>query len=227
MTPEWLWIGALAAVAALDRTALVQAGVGRPLVVGAAVGWILGRPEAGLLAGALLELFWLYDLPVGAAVPPDEAAAGIAAAAGACAFPEEAGPWAAGGYGVLLGLLAGHLAGRVDEAVRRWNNGLAERARARLASGRPVHLGRLVALGALRFGAVGMLAAAGLAGLAAWGGDRVPAPAYRGLELLGVTLPVLGAAACLGRLPAGRGIAWFSAGASVAAGGQRAGLWPR
>ncbi|RMG90278.1 MAG: hypothetical protein D6708_08695 [Candidatus Dadabacteria bacterium] len=227
MSREWLWIGGLAALAALDRTAILQAGLGRPLVVGAAVGWILGRPETGLWAGALLEMFWLYDLPVGAAVPPDEAAAGIAAAAGACAFPEGAGPWAAGGYGVLLGLAAGLLAGRVDQGVRRWNDGLAERARERLAAGQPAHLGRLVALGALRFGAAGALAAVGLGAAAAWGAGRVPVPAHRGLELVGLTLPVLGAAACLGRLPAGRGTGWFLVGAAAGAGGQRAGLWPR
>ncbi|NOY44277.1 MAG: hypothetical protein GXP50_02305, partial [Deltaproteobacteria bacterium] len=57
-------------------------------------------------------------------------------------------------------------------------------------------------------------------------GPRVPEPAFRGLGLLGMTLVVLGASVCLGRLATRRAKGWFLAGTLVGAGaGKGAWLW--
>jgi PTS system mannose-specific IIC component len=41
--------------------------------------WLLGNPLVGLEVGLLVELLWLWYLPVGAAVPPDDTQVAIAA----------------------------------------------------------------------------------------------------------------------------------------------------
>ena len=56
---------AVLALLELDATLVAQTLVSRPLVVGAALGALGGRPEAGALLGATFELLGLSDLPVG------------------------------------------------------------------------------------------------------------------------------------------------------------------
>ncbi len=225
MIQDWLLLALVGGVAFVDRTAAVQSMVSRPLVTGAVAGWILGRPEAGLLVGALLEFFWLYELPVGAAVPPDEAGAGLAAAVVAASMPDAADLWARLGAGGMAGLAAGHVGGRIDVAVRRWNRDLAARARAALAAGKEPGLGRLVLVGGARFWAAGTASGLALVGAGLWLAPRVPEPAFRGLGLLGMTLVVLAASVCLGRLATRRAKGWFLAGALLGAGAGK-GAWP-
>ena len=59
-------------VTGLDRVALVQVMISRPLVAGSLTGWVLGNPLVGMEIGMLLELLWLGRIPVGAAIPPDD-----------------------------------------------------------------------------------------------------------------------------------------------------------
>jgi mannose/fructose/N-acetylgalactosamine-specific phosphotransferase system component IIC len=53
------------AVLELDATLVAQTLVSRPLVVGAALGWLGGRSQSGAFLGAAFELLALCDLPVG------------------------------------------------------------------------------------------------------------------------------------------------------------------
>jgi mannose/fructose/N-acetylgalactosamine-specific phosphotransferase system component IIC len=53
------------AVLELDATLIAQTLISRPLVAGAVVGAITGRPQAGVLFGASYELLGLCNLPVG------------------------------------------------------------------------------------------------------------------------------------------------------------------
>ncbi len=57
------------ALLCLDRTAWGQLMLSRPLVAGTIIGWTGGNPQLGLLVGALLEMLWLHELPVGCAIP--------------------------------------------------------------------------------------------------------------------------------------------------------------
>ncbi len=63
----------------LDRVALVQAMISRPLVAAPLTGWLLGNPLIGLEIGMLLEMLWLGRLPVGAAIPPDDTQVAVGA----------------------------------------------------------------------------------------------------------------------------------------------------
>ncbi len=74
-----LLLGALVAlVCGLDRTAILQLMISRPIVAAPLVGWLLGEPLVGLQIGLLVELLWLARLPVGAAIPPDDTQVSIA-----------------------------------------------------------------------------------------------------------------------------------------------------
>lgn len=69
--PHWLLISTLLAFMSLDVVAVGQFMISRPIVVGPLIGWFLGHPDIGLELGALIELIWIGDLPVGAHLPMD------------------------------------------------------------------------------------------------------------------------------------------------------------
>jgi PTS system mannose-specific IIC component len=59
-------------VAGLDRTAMLQLMISRPIVAAPLTGWLLNDVATGLQIGAFLELLWLGRIPVGASIPPDD-----------------------------------------------------------------------------------------------------------------------------------------------------------
>lgn len=69
---DYMLAGVVSMLTGLDRVALVQVMISRPLVAGPLTGWVLGQPLLGLEIGMLLELLWLGRLPVGAVIPPDD-----------------------------------------------------------------------------------------------------------------------------------------------------------
>ena len=88
-------------VVGLDLASVLQGLLNRPLVAGVVAGAILGDLEAGLRIGAVLELFALDVLPIGASRYPNYGAATVAAVAFGAGHE-----WAVAlGPSVLLGLL--------------------------------------------------------------------------------------------------------------------------
>ena len=87
--------------------------------------------EAGLRVGALLELFALDVLPIGAVRYPDFGPAAVAGAALAAGAPWELGL----GFSVGLALVLAVLGGWSLKAVRRWNARAIQRRAAALAAG--------------------------------------------------------------------------------------------
>ena len=74
-----VFFGALVAlICGLDRVAILQSMISRPIVAAPLAAWVLGEPLVGLQVGLLVELLWLARLPVGAAVPPDDTQVAIA-----------------------------------------------------------------------------------------------------------------------------------------------------
>ena len=71
MMPYWLPLSLLLGLLSLDVTAIGQFMVSRPIVVGPLVGLVTGHPELGLTLGALTELLWIADVPVGSHLPMD------------------------------------------------------------------------------------------------------------------------------------------------------------
>lgn len=76
---EYLLAGLVSMLTGLDRVALIQIMISRPLVAAPLTGWVLGNPLVGMEIGMLLELLWLGRLPVGAAIPPDDTQVAVGA----------------------------------------------------------------------------------------------------------------------------------------------------
>ena len=76
---DYLLAGLVAMLTGLDRVALVQIMISRPLVAATLTGWVLGNPLIGMEIGMMLELLWLGRLPVGAAIPPDDTQVAVGA----------------------------------------------------------------------------------------------------------------------------------------------------
>lgn len=219
--------GLLGGLLSLDRTAVLQTMASRPLVGATLAGWLVGDPALGLLAGLLLELLWLMDLPVGASVPPDESLSGVLAGVFAAAAPDAWAPEARAACGVLLAVPAGWAGRWADLGIRRWNAGLLSCVLEELGRGLNPPLARAHWKGALRFFAAGAcLTAAGAAGgvwvLGSWA-PGLPPQAEASLELVALLLPVLGGGAVLAGMGLRRHAPPFAAGLVGALGLERAG----
>jgi len=53
-------------------TAWGQLMISRPVVIAPIIGLLCGNGTVGLFVGVLIELLWISDLPVGAAIPSDD-----------------------------------------------------------------------------------------------------------------------------------------------------------
>jgi mannose/fructose/N-acetylgalactosamine-specific phosphotransferase system component IIC len=77
-----IWgLAAIGGLVGLDATSFPQVMVSRPLVAGTLTGLLFGEPAQGAMVGAILEVFDLGILPVGAARYPDSGTATVAAVA--------------------------------------------------------------------------------------------------------------------------------------------------
>ena len=129
MAMQFLLVAAFGGVCYLDRTAAFQVMLHRPLVVASVVGAIFGNLAAGAQVGAVLELFYLVRLPVGASIPPDDTGAavfgGAAAAAASSSIGLEPGNLAAI---LLLSVPCAEIGKVADRFVRRMNGRVADLA---------------------------------------------------------------------------------------------------
>lgn len=124
---SWLAVAVVGALVGLDSTAFPQAMFSRPLVAATLGGLAFGRPLQGLLVGAVLEIFALIILPVGAARYP-EAGTGAVAAAASCVEAAAFGPAAALLLlAVVFGLAWERVAGFSVILLRRENERLVAR----------------------------------------------------------------------------------------------------
>jgi len=209
----WLGLFVWGTIAGLDQVSVLQGLLSRPLVAGAAAGAILGDLESGLRIGAVLELFALDVLPVGAARYPDYGGATVAAVALAAG-----GPWQLMlGPAALLGLLVASLGGWslvIHRRITAW--GLHRHAGA-LDRGDPGVARRVHELG-LVFDLCrsGIMAAIGLFGVVALrtAGPPLDLPTARALALVviigGLAAMVGGALRRAGTL---RRVGWLLGGA--------------
>nr|WP_320116391.1 PTS sugar transporter subunit IIC [uncultured Desulfuromonas sp.] len=77
MILAWLGVFCVIVLCGLDRTAIGQFQLGRPLVCSAAAGYLLGVFPQAFQLGLMMELLWLMRVPVGAAVAPDDTSASL------------------------------------------------------------------------------------------------------------------------------------------------------
>jgi mannose/fructose/N-acetylgalactosamine-specific phosphotransferase system component IIC len=200
---------------ALDLVSVPQAMLSRPLVAGTVAGWLAGDVEAGLRVGALLELFALDVLPIGAVRYPDYGPAAVAGAALAAGAPWELGLGVSVGVALVLAVLGGWSL----KQVRRRNARAIQRRAAALAAGESGAIRLLQYGGIARDAARGALLT-GLGLLVAWAvasGVQLDRQTAVGLTLVAIGA-ALSAAASGAVRSAGRDarLRWLAAG--VAAG---------
>jgi mannose/fructose/N-acetylgalactosamine-specific phosphotransferase system component IIC len=116
-----LGIALVGGIIGLDRTAAGQFMISQPIVAGPLTGWLLGDPTAGIIIGAVLELIWVLDLPVGTFVPADATIGTISATAIAALAAPSGAPVPLAGFSILLSTAMVTLTRKAEGLVRRWN----------------------------------------------------------------------------------------------------------
>ncbi|HUJ18293.1 MAG TPA: PTS sugar transporter subunit IIC [Nitrospirota bacterium] len=187
----------------LDRTAAGQVMISQPIVAGPVTGWLLGDPSAGFVIGALLELIWVLDMPVGNFVPADITVGTVSATAIAVIGSGGQAPLDLIGFSILLTTGMAPVSMITDQFIRKSNAALAESARAGADEDPACALSRShiagVAVFFLKsFVLVLLFVPAGLAAAVVF--RHVPAPAHAAMALFVKVLPLLGAAVVLNRL---------------------------
>jgi mannose PTS system EIIC component len=194
----------------LDLVSVAQSMIARPLVAGGVAGLLVGDVGTGLRVGALIELFALDVLPVGAARYPDYGPPTVGATALAAG-----GPWELTlGLAGTLALIGAVLGGWSLQLLRGSNAAAIQRSTAALAAGESRTIRRLqyggLARDALRSAALTGVVIAGAAGAALIPLDRATAAALTIVVVgIGVAAALGGAVRSAGR---GRRRAWLIAG---------------
>ncbi len=185
----------------LDRTAAGQFMISQPIVAAPLVGWLLGDATDGLIIGAMLELIWVLDMPVGSFVPANATVSAVTATAVAALTCPGGAPRATLGFCILLSVGTVPFTMKADTYVRTWNSRLIDTARTGADAERSLSRAHLAGLCAFFLKSVVLsvlLLPAGLAAAALF--MRSPSPVQAAMELFLKLLPLLGVALVVRRL---------------------------
>lgn len=113
----------------LDRI-FIQIMVSRPIVIAPVAGFMLGNPYAGLIIGAILELFWIDRIPVGIYIPPNDSIAAVLAVSLAVLTGQAAGAVLPDlmALSVLVAIPFGFAVKLIDVRIVQANNRLSDQA---------------------------------------------------------------------------------------------------
>jgi PTS system mannose-specific IIC component len=116
----WVAVSAFGGLVGLDATSFAQTMISRPLIAAAITGVMFGRPAEAIFLGAILELFALVILPVGAARYPESGTAAVAPTAAYMSATPLLSP-AVALLAVLFSLLWEHVGGATVVWARHFN----------------------------------------------------------------------------------------------------------
>jgi mannose PTS system EIIC component len=185
----------------LDRTAAGQFMISQPIVAAPLAGWLLGDAAAGLVVGAVLELIWVLDMPVGGFVPADVTVSAVTATTVAILTCPNGAPRSMLGFSILLSVATVPFTMMADTYVRTWNSTLVGKAQAGADAARSLSRAHLTGLGVFYLKSVllyAVLLPAGLAAAALF--MHAPSPVRSAMELFLKLLPLLGVALVVRRL---------------------------
>jgi PTS system mannose-specific IIC component len=187
----------------LDRTAAGQFMISQPIVAAPLTGWFLGDATAGLIIGAMLELIWVLDMPVGSFVPANATVSAVTATAIAALTCPGGAPRSLLGFSILLSVGTVPFTMMADTYVRSWNSRLVDAAQAATGADAARSLSRAHLTGLCVFFLKSvvlyvLLLPAGLAAAALF--MRSPSTVHIAMEQFLRLLPLLGAALVVRRL---------------------------
>lgn len=209
------WLLLWGTLVGIDLASFPQVMIARPLIAGTVAGTIIGDPAAGLAVGAVLELFALEVMPVGAVRYPDygpAAVGGVAIVAGTEGLQGV-------GLAVAVGMLVAFVGDFTIHLMRWFNTESVRRRVGQLDRGDPTAVAVIQRLGLAR-DALRSLGLTLFGLVVAWAVRSTPPLGQAGAQLLDTV--IIGAAlasATSGALRlSGRGPAlrWFALG--IAAG---------
>ncbi len=218
MTPLALLTGAfMALVCGLDRIAVFQVLISRPVVAAPVTALLLGEPLIGLQIGVMVELLWLARLPVGAAVPPDDTQVAIGASVLAVVMGRHLDAMTL--TMTLVCLLVAFPLGKVgqffEHRARLYNGrlpGLVEQAieQGKMGQAQWQHLRGMLSFALSSLLTYGAIVAGGLLAVPhIW--PLVQNPVSLSAEALQLALPLIGVAMILGSINVSRAITLFCA----------------
>uniref|UniRef100_A0A7C6AFF7 PTS sugar transporter subunit IIC n=1 Tax=candidate division WOR-3 bacterium TaxID=2052148 RepID=A0A7C6AFF7_UNCW3 len=114
----------LGALILLDKYAFGEFGISQPIVAGAIIGALCGDAKTGIFVGALFQMVFLANLPIGKDIPPDAQAAGIAGCGSYFLLKSSNQTEPNLMIVFLIGILVSILGSSLDIIVRRINEGL-------------------------------------------------------------------------------------------------------
>lgn len=118
---HWFPIAVVMAFLSLDATAIGQFMISRPIVTGPLVGWLIGRADIGLEMGALIEVIWIGDMPVGAHLPLDLMMLTGTSVALACELMKGQNPEAVMTYALGIAIPLAAFSTEVEIALRKFH----------------------------------------------------------------------------------------------------------
>lgn len=187
----------------LDRTAAGQFMISQPIVAAPIAGWLLGDSVTGVTIGAVLELLWVLDMPVGTFVPADATLGAVSATAIAALAGGGKAPMDLVGFSIIVTTITVPVTMIADRFIRSRNSRLAEDACARDgedAAGRltRAHLSGLFLFFLKSFVLYLVFIPSGLVAAALF--NAAPEPVHGGMTLFVKLLPLLGIAVVFGKL---------------------------
>lgn len=214
---DCLIAGLVAVICGLDRMAICQVMISRPVVAGPLTGFVLGEPLLGLQIGLLVELLWLGRLPVGASIPPDDTQVAVGGtflavyASGMWHYPEPVTI----AFCLMIAMPLGKCGQLFDHMSRRANDNLGHRAERFLLAGElgSAERSHLIGIGHFAFSALcTFIVIAGLGSLICFALMPLLAAYFEpaGNWLL-LTFPLVGAAMIIRSININRSVTLFGA----------------
>jgi PTS system mannose-specific IIC component len=129
MVVNVLIVSIIGGLLCLDRVFLLLM-ISRPIVAAPFIGFILGDPYTGLVAGAFTELLWIDRLPMGMYLPPNDTIASVLITASSVEAGRLLGglPQGLVALSVLVFVPFGHIAQKMDILIVKGNEILADSA---------------------------------------------------------------------------------------------------
>ncbi len=193
-------ISLIGALVNLDDVPLLQIMISQPIVIAPLIGFLWGDFQTGLIIGAFLELLMINYLPIGCAVPLDSSIGAVVAIGTFFLitpfFPSSRNALIA--LVVLVSMPFTIIAQKASILVRKFNGRLSTLAQESAERGdlRKLDFFHFTGVGLfyLRSFCVCFISIYFIAVLAKLTVYRIPAGAFRGLELLYTLLPIIGIA---------------------------------